>query len=1045
MPNGLSSLRSRRLCVSLLYLVGAFACGFATAAETTTPTKDQIAYFEQHVRPLLVKHCYECHSVESKILQGGLLLDSRAGWQKGGDSGVVIVPGKPDESLLVRAVRYDKNEFVHMPPQGKLSDGEIAVFTEWVKLGAPDPRTEVVKSTPKREINIEAGKRYWAFQPLQKVEPPTVRNDAWCRTPVDRFIQAKLEAASIAANPQADPRTLLRRAYFDLVGLPPTPEEADAFMQSPDGSQAYAALVDRLLASPHFGERWGRHWLDLARFGESHGFEQDYDRPHAYHYRDYVIDAFNRDQPYDEFVKWQLAGDEYEPNNPQALKATGFLAAGVHATQITANQAEKERYDELDDMARTVGTTFLGLTVGCARCHDHKYDPITNADYYRIAATFTTTVRSDYDVKLDPEKYQAALDEFEREQEPRTTALAKYEREVMTPQFNRWLATQDLSGADADWTVLIPTKANTTQTGVLLSSSPDGEVRSSGPCVLNVTYNIEAATQLDAVAALRIEALADDSLPERGPGNGDEGRFDLRRVSITAAPAGKPAKDEPKSIAVELAKSRSTSGKSRQDVPGVAHGKPEVWAIGDEDVGRNQTAVFEFAKPVKFESGTKLTVALFFNRGFQGLGRFRISVRPQTSDAPLAGTAVTEPARQSLESLRKKDVKKPTAAEQKALFVWRCTQDAEWRRLREVVSRHEVRRPQPTVAKVLISSEGVPAVRLHTQGPDFYEKTFVLRRGDPNQKVEEAQAGFLQVLMRAKSDESWRIAPPADVKTSYRRRALAEWLTDVEHGAGNLLARVIVNRLWYYHLGQGLVANPSDFGVQSGTPSHPELLDYLAGELIRNEWRLKPIHKLIMTSAVYMQTADTDAARRKIDVENKLCWHRNLRRLEGEAIRDAMLALSGTMDETMFGPGSMKPDQPRRSIYFFFKRSKLPAMLSLFDGPDTLQDVAVRSETTVAPQALWLLNSKVARDYAAGMAGRIMAVASTDVDQGVTQGYRLALARNPTNEERRDGAAFVQAQTAAYRNSGKTQTAPLFAWTDFCQVLFGLNEFAYVE
>jgi hypothetical protein len=1033
-----------RACAAIGLL--GLACGFAAAAELAAPTKDQAAYFEQHVRPLLVKHCYECHSAESKILQGGLLLDSRPGWQKGGDSGPVIVPGKPDDSLLVRAVRYAKDEFVHMPPKGKLSDKEIDIFAEWVRLGAPDPRVDAVKATAKREINIEAGKQYWAFQPLQKVVPPTVRNDAWCRTPVDRFIQAKLEAAEIAANPQADARTLLRRAYFDLLGLPPSPEEVDAFTQAANLSEAYPALLDKLLESPHFGERWGRHWLDLARFGESHGFEQDYDRPNAYHYRDYVIEAFNRDQPYDEFVRWQLAGDEYEPSNPQALKATGFLAAGVHATQITASQAEKERYDELDDMARTVGTTFLGLTVGCARCHDHKYDPITNADYYRIAATFTTTVRSDYDVKLEPKKYEAALAEFEKEQGPRTAALADYERRQMTPQFDRWLAAGDFSAADADWTVLVPLKADTTQTDVRLTPSDDGEIRSSAACVLNVTYNIEATTQLDTVGALRIEALTDDVLPERGPGIGDDGRFDLRRIVVTAAPAGKPAKDEPKSVSIELARSRTTNGQSRKDVPGVAEGKPNVWAIGNEDVGRDQAAVFEFDKPLPtFQTGTKLTVALQFNRGFQGLGRFRLAVRPTTSDGPILGTVVTEPARQAAASLRAKKAAKPTAAERKALFVWRCMQDVEWRRLRETVSRYEVHRPQPTVAKMLISSEGVPAVRLHTQGPDFYEQTFVLRRGDPNQKVEEAKAGFLQVLMRAKQEDAWRVAPPPDVKTSYRRRALAEWLTDVEHGAGNLLARVIVNRLWYYHLGQGLVANPSDFGVQSGGPSHPELLDYLAGELIRNQWRLKPIHKLIMTSAVYMQTAATDAARRKVDVENRLCWHRNLRRLEGEAIRDSMLALSGAMDPTMFGPGSMKPDQPRRSIYFFFKRSKLPAMLSLFDGPDTLQDLAVRSETTVAPQALWMMNNAIARSYATGLAKQIAPAASADVEEGVVQGYRYVLARKPTADELRDSAAFVRAQVAAYRAEGKAAEAESTAWTDFCQVLFGLNEFAYVE
>ena len=346
---------------------------------------------------------------------------------------------------------------------------------------------------------------------------------------------------------------------------------------------------------------------------------------------------------------------------------------------------------------------------------------------------------------------------------------------------------------------------------------------------------------------------------------------------------------------------------------------------------------------------------------------------------------------------------------------------------------------------MLISGEGIPAVRLHTQGPDFYDKTFVLRRGDPNQKVEEAKAGFLQVLMRSADEKRWQAAPPAEVKTSYRRRALAEWMTDVDHGAGHLLARVIVNRLWKQHLGQGLVANPSDFGAQAERPVHAELLDYLANELIRNEWRLKPIHKLIMQSAVYRQTTTADAARRKVDPDNRLFWHRELRRLEGEVIRDAMLSLSGTMDETMFGPGTMDEKHRRRSIYFFFKRSKLPKMLALFDGPDTLQDLAVRGETTVAPQALWLMNNEIVRDYATGLAKQIAPPSPADVDEGVTLAYRKVFARPPTSDELRDSTEFVRAQVAAFRDAGKAKEAESSAWTDFCQVLFGLNEFAYVE
>ena len=1039
--NCFSAWRTLRHCVSfsVCLLVGVKN---VDAVEADPPSAAHAAYFEQHVRPLLVKQCYECHSAESKILQGGLLLDSRPGWQKGGDSGPVIVPGKPEESLLVRAVQYAKDEFVHMPPKGKLSDAEIAVFVEWVRLGAPDPRTEAIKVATKREINIDEAKKYWAFQSPRPVEVPAVKDAAWCRTSVDRFIQAKLEAAGLKANPTADTRTLVRRAYFDLVGLPPTPEEVDAFVAA--GPDAYDALLDQLLTSPHYGERWGRHWMDLARFGESHGFEQDYDRPNAYHYRDFVIEALNRDLPYDTFVKWQLAGDEYEPENPLALKATGFLAAGVHATQITANQAEKERYDELDDMARTVGTTMLGLTVGCARCHDHKFDPITNADYYRIVAAFTTTVRSDFDVNLDPAKHRAATAEFEKRHQPLVETLTAYERKTITPQFDAWLAKRDFPKPDADWIALVPSKA-TASDSVALTAGADGDVRTFGTQSLAVAYNLEAVTQLGEIGALRLEALADDGLPQGGPGTRADGGFELRNLKITASPAGKRENAEPIKVEVKIAKLTATHDRSRNNIAQGTTTKPESWAI-DDQTGRDHSALFEFAKPVGFKSGTKLTIVAEFEREHQGLGRFRLAVRPSAKDAELDGTTITEPMRQALTAFATDHNKKLTAAERKALFAWYCTSDAEWRSLYKPVAVSESKRPRPTIAKVLISSEGVPAVRLHTQGPDFYDKTYVLRRGDPNQKVEEASPGYLQVLVRTKEgDAHWPAKPPEKSRTSYKRRALAEWMTDVELGAGNLLARVIVNRLWYYHFGRGIVSSPSDFGMQGEKPSHPELLDYLANELIRGGWRLKPIHKLIMTSSVYRQTATADAARRKADPENRLFWHRDLRRLEGEIIRDAMLAASGKLDETMFGPGTLDPKQLRRSIYFFIKRSKLVPIMTLFDGPDTLQDLAMRSETTVAPQALLMMNNEVVRGYAVDFARRIMPPSQVDAEEGVVAGYRIALGRKPAADELRDAAAFIHSQTETYASEGRGADAASSAWADFCQVLFGLNEFVYIE
>jgi hypothetical protein len=589
--------------------------------------------------------------------------------------------------------------------------------------------------------------------------------------------------------------------------LPPEPEEVEKFVNDP-APDAYEKLIDKLLASPQHGERWARHWLDLARFAESHGYEQDYDRPTAYHYRDFVIKAFNSDLPYDKFVKWQIAGDEYEPDNPLALMATGFLAAGTHATQITKNQVEKERYDELDDMARTIGTAMLGVTIGCARCHDHKYDPIPTKDYYRLLSTFTTTVRSEVEIDLDPKGNRETRTKYDAEQRHLLARLRNYE-----------------------------------------------------------------------------QALA-------------------------------------------------------QDDP---------------------------------------------------------------------------------------------------------TTDPHWRQLHQLALDHAKAPPKLAITKALISTEGLPAVRLHTQGGDFLEHTHFLTRGDPNQKGEVATQGFLQVLMRdADQEKHWQAAPPSGWRTSYQRRALAEWITDVDHGAGHLLARVIVNRLWQHHLGTGIVATPSDFGFQGDRPTHPELLDYLASELIDHGWSLKHIHKLIMTSGVYMESTQVDNAKAKVDARNRLFWRKTPHRLEAEAIRDSLLAVSGQLDLKQFGPGTLEPTMKRRSIYFFVKRGQLVPMMVLFDGPDTLQGLEQRVTTTIAPQSLLLMNNAQVRSCAESFAKRISPKQDLALEDLVSAAYTRALARQPKERELADSVAFLKVQAESYKANGKDNTQQL-ALIDFCQALLGLNEFIYID
>src|SRR5438874_1611567 len=387
--------------------------------------------FKQHVRPLLEQKCLRCHG--GKSVESDFDLSDREHLLKGGESGPAVRLGKSKESLLYKLITHSKEPF--MPHQSKkLPDDVIAHIAAWIDLGAPyDTSLKAAKNTSiswtQKTLPDEA-RRFWSFQPLRRAPPPAVRNENWCRTIPDRFILAKLEAAGLTPNPAVDKRQLVRRAYFDLLGLPPTPDEVNGFL-SDTSADAYDKLLDRLLGSVHYGERWARHWLDVARFAESHGFEHDYDRPTAYHYRDFVIQALNNDLPYDTFVKWQIAGDEYAPNNNLALTATGFLAAGVHSTQITKNEVEKHRYDEMDDMLATIGTSMLGLTFGCARCHDHKFDPIPQADYYRMLSTFTTTVRSEIDLDLVPAWIQKAKADVDKDHAHYAAALKKYETEML--------------------------------------------------------------------------------------------------------------------------------------------------------------------------------------------------------------------------------------------------------------------------------------------------------------------------------------------------------------------------------------------------------------------------------------------------------------------------------------------------------------------------------------------------------------------------------------------------------------------------------------
>jgi len=1016
----------------------------ADPAAAALDPKD-VEFFEKEIRPILSAKCDKCHSHESENVRGGLRLDTRAGWTIGGDTGPAIVPGDPDASLVIQAIRYDGD--YQMPPDGKISNEQIAALTRWVKIGAPDPRTSQPTKTAPKAIDVVEMRKHWAYQPLSTAAPPEVAANDWAKTPVDRFVLAKLAEQKLTPNPQANRRVLIRRAYLDLLGLPPTLAEVEAFI-SDSAPDAYDRLVDRLLANPHFGERWARHWLDLARFAESHGFEHDYDRPTAFHYRDFVIRALNQDLPYDNFVKWQLAGDEYEPDNPMALAATGYLAAGVHSTQITKNQVEKERYDELDDITATVGTSLFGLTIGCARCHDHKFDAIPVADYYRMLSTFTTAVRSEVDLDLEPAFYAKAKAAFDAEHAPLIEALNRYVETELPGKLDAFVAAPAANPAanKAKWQIVSPV-STTSKSGATFQTLPDGSLLASGPNGDADTYTIVVHTYQRGITGLRIEALAHDSLPKHGPGRAENGNFALSDLQVAVAPltgeTNQPA-------GIKLAGVQATYEQMGLPVSAtIDDDKKSAWAV-DGKIGHDQRAAYDFASPIDSPAGVSITVGLSFdnNKG-HNLGRFRLALT--TAETPLApdGEASPQNAAEILALAASPMNAEAINAEARGRMLALYQQiDPRCVELASAVAEHTAHAPKPKLTKVLITSEGLPAVRLHTQGEDFLKDTHHLERGDPNRKKEVATQSFLQVLMTApEAEKMWQTAPPEGWRTSYRRRALAEWATDSQQGAGHLLARVIVNRLWQHHFGRGIVSTPSDFGTQGERPTHPELLDYLAIELIRGGWRLKPIHRLIMTSAAYTQGSESDETRAAVDPDNKLLWRRERHRLEAEVIRDAMLATGGILDETMYGAGTLDDNHRRRSIYFTVKRSKLASMMVLFDAPDALQGLGARASTTIAPQALLLLNNGTVRDSARAFATRATAEIAAGPEaaaQGVRRAYQMGLTRDPDETELADALAFLEAQSAQYTTEGKADPQQL-AMVDLCQVLLGLNEFVYVD
>jgi mono/diheme cytochrome c family protein len=956
------------LAVVMMLSAGASAAAQSGFEEGAAPRRPGSLRFEaaklaREAGSILASQCVGCHGPEKK--KGGLDLTRRASALAGGESGAVIVPGQPGESLLIEKVTEGE-----MPPTGALSKGQVATVRAWVEAGAP---YAIEPLAPRR---AGAGPDWWSLRPLRSGSPPGFRgaDAAWVRTPVDAFVLARLLAAGLEPAPPADRAALIRRVAFDLTGLPPTPEEVDAFVANTD-PMAYETLVDRLLASPRYGERWGRHWLDVVRFGESQGYETNLPRPSAWPYRDYVIRAFNQDTTFLRFVLEQLAGDTLAPGPAAAdwltMAATGFLVGGAH--DIVGNQTVEgmlqQRADDLDDMITATSTTFLGLTAQCARCHDHKFDPITQKDYYGLQAIFAGVNHAEREVpapNAEPRRAEAAATVAE---------LARIEHRLdgFEPVAQ--------SGRDAPVRPMVNPRRNVER----FAPMPARMVRLT---ILATADGIEPCID-------ELEVFTQPTRDREGAG------LALRNVALASAGGSASASSEypnsPIHKIVHLNDGRYGNGRSWiSRVPGrgvvtIAWPEPAtidrvVWGRDREEVYRDRLAT-QYYLEAALEPGCWRVVASSLDR---------VPYRPD------AGSGKTStPSGLSTEAAR----------EHGELVARRA-------RLRERLSQ------LGTTIKVYAGTFSQP-------GP-----MHLLVRGDPTKKGPEVPpAGIAALSPRLVVDPR---APETD-----RRAALARWIADP---ANPLPARVMVNRIWQYHFGRGIVATPSDFGFNGAPPSHPELLDWLAGSYVAAGWRLKPIHRLILVSSTYRQSSRLDPKAQAVDRDNRLLWHVAPRRLEAEAIRDAILATSGRLDTRMGGPGyniwekntnyvavykpraDLGPDDFRRMVYQFKPRSQPDPTFGAFDCPDAALVAPRRNVSTTALQALNLLNSRFVVQQAAFFAERILAEAGSDPARQAERGFHLAFGRAPDPAERTAAARLITSHGAAA----------------FCRALYNANEFVYV-
>ncbi len=1008
---------------ALLATVGLAALSQVDPRLRVPPTAAANTHFENKIRPLLAEKCFECHSDRTKTPQGGLRLDSRAALLKGGAQGAAIVPGDWEQSALRRAVTH-ADPAKRMPPGAALSPVEIAYLKEWVAAGAPWPETSGSKPMPSKPT-----KPFWAFVPPKPPALPRVRLGSWAANPLDRFILAALEAKGLTPAPPADRRTLIRRATFDLTGLPPTPDEVKAFLADKQPG-AFKRVVDRLLASPAYGERWGRHWLDVARYADSNGLDENLVFPQAWRYRDYVVRAFNQDKPIDRFIREQIAGDLLEPSRDPGAEfdhiiATGYLSLG--AKMLAEDDPTKQELDIIDEQVDTLGKTFLGMTIGCARCHDHKFDPLSAKDYYALAGIFKSTktmqnftvVASWQEVALASEAERLKLARSEADLAERRSARSKLVEQSTAALLKT--ANQDLEKYRLAAREVIRLQA------AGLTLSPVLEKASS---VLP-----QGARVVEAEDYIRGNVLKDRDTYGKGVGVlVNAGPLpNVAEYELEFAEAGtyqldlRYASADDRSFRI-LLNGRVVAAKAASAPTGGFYPDSQKWfAVG----------AFTFSKGknlLKFERDSY----------FPHIDKFLLVPRmgtevPRTQEEVAAEVGlVPEFLAQAVEAAKMAgDGKLEFRAPEKPESLFPESARALVARMDQEIE--SINKGKPNLPKAMAVSEG-KAANLN-----------LLLRGNYLTPADECGRRFPAVLNGTQQ---------SIIGKGSGRLELANWLTRPDNA---LTSRVFVNRIWRWHFGKGIVPSTDNFGALGDRPQNQPLLDWLATSFVQDGWQLKNLHRRILLSNTYQMSSRYDAKAAKADPENRLHWRHERRRLEAEAVRDSILAVSGKLDRTMGGSLLNFKDRqyvtdtsnadpvnymsPRRSLYLPVIRSALYDVYTAFDFGDPTVMNGDRPTTTIAPQALFMMNSRVVLESTKAMAEGLLAKQDLDDAGRIRSGWETCYGRPATGVEVAKALKFVLGVETAFRNQpqDRTKNARLLAWQSLCKALVSANEFVYVE